>query len=154
MNIQKGDIEHRSNNEIILITADNNNIKEYSRVYRISSSTPNKDIVYAAANYGPHITCSLDSDYNSNSRSGAIIINFVDVIPDFVTNSVILVLAFSNFFDNKPKVHLTMYSPPAEITTGVYPYYWVIPTTEYFSIYMTEPPVPGQTIKFFYTCEG
>jgi hypothetical protein len=151
--VQKGNIEHISNDERISITADSNNIIEYSRIYRISSSTPGKDIVYPFSDHVGDITCTLDTDYSSNSRTGAIVINFINPVTDFTPNSRIAYLIVSNNFVTKPKVYLTMYSAPAEITAGEYPFYWVETFVNGFNINASTLPASGQSIKLFYVFE-
>lgn len=148
--IQNGDVTHAANKEIINISANDNNILNYSRIFRINSSTPNQDTVIPISNYDPDITVSCSSE--SNSRSGKITINFVDTI---ILNPEVSIatIPFEVPFDHEPKVIISQCSAPA-YNGANHPVYWAIGSVGQLDIYMDDTPTNGQSVSFYYIVEG
>ena len=149
--VQTGDIVHVANKEIINISSNPNNFLAISNIGKISSITSGLNVPVTSSSTS-YTSCSLDTNYSSNDRSGAVIITWTGtgIFSSSVPRGSVV---FSNRYTNIPKVTITPYDSLAITGGGNQLHYYVKTTATGFGIYTNNDGDIGQIEKFFYIVE-
>lgn len=149
--VQNGDIIHVANREIITISSNPKNSLSIYNIGKISSITDGLGVPTTTTTTG-YTTCELDTNYSSNSRSGAVIITWTDT-GSFNAAVPRGSIVFDTRYTNIPKVIITPYDSLAVTGGGTQLHYYVKTTVTGFGIYTNNDGAVGQVEKFFYIVE-